>query len=44
MRNTSLEAVVARLPVWLLTAAWAAMAAGVLLVQGEGSAFIYFQF
>ncbi len=44
MRNTSLEAVVARLPVWLLTVAWAVMAAGVLLVQGEGSAFIYFQF
>ena len=44
MRNTSLEAVVARLPVWLLTAVWAAMAAGLLLVQGEGSAFIYFQF
>jgi D-alanyl-lipoteichoic acid acyltransferase DltB (MBOAT superfamily) len=44
LRDTTLESAVARWPAWLLTAAWAVMAACVLLAQGNGSAFIYFQF
>ena len=44
MRDTTLEAVVARVPAPVLATAWAAMAFAVAIEQGEGNAFIYFQF
>ena len=40
----TLESVVARTPPLLLTIAWALMAFAVLIEQGTGNAFIYFQF
>ena len=44
MRRRTLESVVARTPPLLLTIAWALMAFAVLIEQGTGNAFIYFQF
>ena len=44
LRDTTLEAAVARWPAWLLTVAWTLMGAAILLTQGDGSSFIYFQF
>ncbi|HEX6104742.1 MAG TPA: MBOAT family O-acyltransferase [Gemmatimonadales bacterium] len=44
MRDTTLEAVVERTPAWVLGAVWAAMAFAVVISQGSGNAFIYFQF
>ncbi len=44
LRDTTLEAALARWPAWLLTAAWALMACALILTQGNGNAFIYFQF
>jgi alginate O-acetyltransferase complex protein AlgI len=44
MRNRKFEDVVATTPVWALTLAWAAMLAAIVLAQGGGDAFIYFQF
>jgi alginate O-acetyltransferase complex protein AlgI len=44
LRHTTLEAAVTRMPRWLLTAVWAGMAFLIILNQGNGSAFIYFQF
>jgi alginate O-acetyltransferase complex protein AlgI len=44
LRDTSLEAVVARTPRWLLVAVWALLLGGILLTPGNGNAFIYFQF
>jgi alginate O-acetyltransferase complex protein AlgI len=44
LRATTLEAFIARMPAWSVAIIWVLMAAAVLLVQGEGSAFIYFQF
>ena len=44
MRNTTIEAVVSRTPRWLVTALWAVMLCAIILNQGSGSAFIYFQF
>lgn len=44
MRNRELEDVVARQPAWLVGAIVGLMATAVILAQGEGSAFIYFQF
>jgi alginate O-acetyltransferase complex protein AlgI len=44
MRDTSLEAVVARLPRWALGTTWFLMASAIILTQGNSNAFIYFQF
>ena len=44
LRNSSIEAAVARLPRPVLTLAWAFMACAILLTQGNSNAFIYFQF
>jgi alginate O-acetyltransferase complex protein AlgI len=44
MRDRELEDVVARRPAWLVGAVLGLMATAVILAQGEGSAFIYFQF
>ncbi len=44
LRDTTIEATVNRLPVWVLTGAWVFMAAAILLTQGNSNAFIYFQF
>ncbi len=44
LRKSSLEAAVSTWPTWLVTVAWIAMGAAILLAQGNGSAFIYFQF
>jgi alginate O-acetyltransferase complex protein AlgI len=44
MRSRTLEAVVARTPAMLVGVVWALMAFAILIVQGDGSAFIYFQF
>ncbi len=44
LREISIEEAVARLPRWVVTAAWAFMAAALILTQGSSNAFIYFQF
>jgi alginate O-acetyltransferase complex protein AlgI len=44
LRQTTLESAVSRMPRWLLTVVWAGMAFLLILNQGNGSAFIYFQF
>ena len=44
MRDTSLEAVAAKIPPWLLVTALAFMSFAVIITQGTGNAFIYFQF
>lgn len=44
MRNTSLEAVVARTPAVALAIGWSGMAFATLISQGSDNAFIYFQF
>jgi alginate O-acetyltransferase complex protein AlgI len=44
LRDTTIEKAVERLPRWLVTAAWAAMACAIILTQGNSNAFIYFQF
>jgi alginate O-acetyltransferase complex protein AlgI len=44
MRNISLEAVVARAPWWLTGLVAAVMLFAVIIAQGSGEAFIYFQF
>jgi alginate O-acetyltransferase complex protein AlgI len=44
MRETSIEAVAARLPQWIVGAAWFFMAGAIILTQGSSNAFIYFQF
>ncbi|ACB76319.1 MBOAT family O-acyltransferase [Opitutus terrae] len=44
LRNTTLEAVVTRTPRWLLAGTWSVMVFGIILTQGNGNAFIYFQF
>ena len=44
LRETSIEAAVARLPRWAVTAAWVFMAGAIILTQGNSNAFIYFQF
>ena len=44
LRDTSVEAVVARMPRWLVTTLWTLMLGAILLTQGNGNAFIYFQF
>ena len=44
MRNRRLEEVVARTPWWLTGLVWAGMLFAIVITQGSGNAFIYFQF
>jgi alginate O-acetyltransferase complex protein AlgI len=44
LRNTSIENVVSRMPRALLAGIWTVMICGIILTQGNGNAFIYFQF
>ena len=44
MRGRTLESVVARAPAAAITAVWAVMAFAIVIAQGSGNAFIYFQF
>ena len=44
LRNTTMEAVVARTPRWLLAGTWTAHDLWNHLNPGNGNAFIYFQF
>ena len=44
MRRRTLESVIARTPAAVLSVMWAAMAFAIVIVQGTGNAFIYFQF
>jgi len=44
LRDNSIEAAGTRLPRWIVTGAWAAMACAIILNQGSSNAFIYFQF
>jgi alginate O-acetyltransferase complex protein AlgI len=44
MRTRTLESVLARTPVPLLTGAWMLLAFAIVIEQGTGNAFIYFQF
>ena len=44
LRRTSLENVVSRMPRALLAGVWTVMICGIVLTQGNGNAFIYFQF
>ena len=44
LRNTTMEAVVAKTPRWLLAGTWTLMIFGIILTQESGNAFIYFQF
>ncbi|MDB4967199.1 MAG: hypothetical protein JWN44_2888 [Myxococcales bacterium] len=44
MRNRTLESAVARVPATVLSGAWALMAFAIVMAQGDGHAFIYFQF
>jgi len=44
LRDTSVEAVVAKMPRWLVTTLWTLMLGAIILTQGNGNAFIYFQF
>jgi len=44
MRESSIEATVARVPRWLVATVWAVMLFTLILTQGSANAFIYFQF
>jgi D-alanyl-lipoteichoic acid acyltransferase DltB (MBOAT superfamily) len=44
LRETTFEAVVARRPRWLIAGVWTLMLSAIILTQGSGNAFIYFQF
>jgi alginate O-acetyltransferase complex protein AlgI len=44
MRRRTLESVIARTPAAVVSVIWAAMAFAIVIVQGTGNAFIYFQF
>jgi alginate O-acetyltransferase complex protein AlgI len=44
LRDNSIEVAVTRLPRWIVTGTWAAMACAIILTQGSSNAFIYFQF
>ena len=44
MRSRTLESVVARAPALAVGMVWALMAFAIVIAQGEGSVFIYFQF
>ncbi|MEO8460761.1 MAG: MBOAT family protein, partial [Dokdonella sp.] len=44
MRTRTLESVVARTPPMAICVVWALMAFAIVIAQGSGNAFIYFQF
>jgi alginate O-acetyltransferase complex protein AlgI len=44
LRNTSLESAIASKPAWLIGVVWTLMLCAIILTQGSGNAFIYFQF
>ena len=44
MRNRTLESAIARVPAMVLSGTWALMLFAIVIAQGEGNAFIYFQF
>lgn len=44
MRNTSLESIFSRIPTWLVVSSISVMTFLVIITQGSGNAFIYFQF
>ncbi len=44
MRHRTLESAVARVPATVLSVTWALMAFAIVIAQGAGNAFIYFQF
>ena len=44
MRERKLEDIVARFPAWFVGAVWALMLFAIIITQGSGDAFIYFQF
>ena len=44
LRHTSIETVAAKMPRSLLAGIWTVMIGGLILNQGNGNAFIYFQF
>jgi alginate O-acetyltransferase complex protein AlgI len=44
MRDRTLESVVARVPPMVIGLIWGLMAFAIVISQGEGNAFIYFQF
>ena len=44
MRDTDIESVVQKTPAWILGVALAAMLFSIIITQGSGNAFIYFQF
>ena len=44
LRDTSLEAAIASKPAWLIGTLWTVMLGAIILTQGSGNAFIYFQF
>ncbi|MES1194917.1 MAG: MBOAT family O-acyltransferase, partial [Opitutus sp.] len=44
LRHTSLETAIDRQPAWLIGGAWTLMLGAIILTQGSGNAFIYFQF
>lgn len=44
MRYSTLETLMVRLPVFITTILWVLMVCAVILMQGAGNAFIYFQF
>ena len=44
MRERKLENIVERFPAWLVGVVWALMLFAIIITQGSGDAFIYFQF
>ena len=44
MRNTSMKEVSLKTPAWLLGVIWAIMTFLIIIAQGSGEQFIYFQF
>jgi alginate O-acetyltransferase complex protein AlgI len=44
MRDRTLEAAIARVPATALSGVWALMLFAIVISQGTGNAFIYFQF
>jgi alginate O-acetyltransferase complex protein AlgI len=44
MRNTSMKEVSLKTPAWLLGVFWAIMTFLIIIAQGSGEQFIYFQF
>lgn len=44
LRKVTLESVISRSPAWLVATVWSAMLFLLIINQGGGNAFIYFQF